>query len=167
MAEQICKRLLFRYGDLSVIGTQSNSTLDLSVFSFGLCLPEGVAFGRATLGASCLLQHVLVACTLLELHQAFQRRKLQTWTCRVARVLSVGWFRFIQNLDISLIVFLRVLLWLGPSEGGIVLDSSPRKHCMLARPWQGLRQLYSLFWSGCTSHRTHPVPTLARMPCSG
>ena len=37
------------------------------------------------------------------------------------RVLSVGWFHLIQDLDTSLIVFLRVTCsGLGPSEGGIV-----------------------------------------------
>ena len=58
-------------------------------------LPEGVAYGGANLETSCLLLHVLVACTLVELYQAFRNRKPQRWTCRVARVLSVGWFLLI------------------------------------------------------------------------
>ena len=69
----------------------------------------------------CFLLHVLVAYTLVELHRAFQRRKPQRWACRVARVLSVGWFRLIRDLDTSLIVFLRGLCsGLEPPEGGIV-----------------------------------------------
>ena len=75
----------------------------------------------ANLDASCILLHVLVACTLVELHQAFRRRKPQRWTCRVARVLSVGWFRLIHDLDTSLVVFLRGTgSGLGPPEVGIV-----------------------------------------------
>ena len=34
-------------------------------------LSEGMAYGRAKVEASCLLLHVVVACTLVELHQAF------------------------------------------------------------------------------------------------
>ena len=70
-------------------------------------LPEGMACGRANLEASCLLLHVVMACTLVELHRAIQRRKPERWACRVARVLSVGWFRPTQDLDTSLVVFLR------------------------------------------------------------
>ena len=72
-------------------------------------LPEGMAYGHAKVETSCLLLHVLVACTVVELHQAFRRRKPQRWACRVARVFSVGWFDLIRNLDTSLIVFLRGL----------------------------------------------------------
>ena len=54
-------------------------------------LPEGMAYGHAKMETSCLLLHVLVACTLVELRQAFCRRKPQRWACRVARVLNVGW----------------------------------------------------------------------------
>ena len=80
-----------------------------------------MAYGHAKVETSCLLLHVLVACTVVELHQAFRRRKPQRWACRVARVLSVGWFDLIRNLDTSLIVFLRGLCsGLGPYEGGIV-----------------------------------------------
>ena len=75
----------------------------------------------AKMETSCLVLHVLVACTLVELRQAFRRRKPQRWACRVARVLSVGWFDHIRNLDTSLVVFLRgICSGLGPSEGGIV-----------------------------------------------
>ena len=113
-ARRAVKRSPLGFGDLSVMGMQSNSTLVLSVFSF-------MAFGHATVETSCWLLHVLVACTLVELHQAFRRRKPQRWACRVARVLSVGWFRLIQDLDMSLVVFLRgTCSRLGPSEGGIV-----------------------------------------------
>ena len=80
-----------------------------------------MAYGHAKMETSCLVLHVLVACTLVELRQAFHRRKPQRWSCRVARVLSVGWFDRIRNLDTSLIVFLRgICSGLGPSEGGIV-----------------------------------------------
>ena len=70
-------------------------------------LPEGMAYGHAKVETSCLLLHVLVACTLVELRQAIRRRKPQRWACRVARALSVGWFDLIRNLDTSLVVFLR------------------------------------------------------------
>ena len=83
-------------------------------------LPEGMAYGHAKVETSCLLLHVLVACTVVELQQAFRRRKPQRWACRVARVLSVGWFDLIRNLDTSLIVFLRGLCSGLASEGGIV-----------------------------------------------
>ena len=84
-------------------------------------LTEGMAHGHANLETSCLLLHVLWACTLVELHQAFRRRKPQRWACRVVRVLSVGWFDHIRNLDTSLVVFLRGMCsGLGPSESGIV-----------------------------------------------
>ena len=80
-----------------------------------------MVFGHAHLETSCLLLHVLVASTLVELQRAFQLRKPQMWACRLARVLSVGWFRLIQNLDTFLIVFLRgSYSGLGPSEGVIV-----------------------------------------------
>ena len=82
---------------------------------FRTLLPEGMANGRGNLEASCVLFHVLVACTFVELHQAFR------WACRVARVLSVGWFRLIQDLDTSFVVFLRgTCSGLGLPEGGIV-----------------------------------------------
>ena len=81
----------------------------------------------------------------------------QRWACRVARVLSVGWFDLIRNLDTSLIVFLRGLcsgLW--PSEGGIVCGlfskevlyvgkaSVNRTHCpgLAARLTEHIRCLY-------------------------
>ena len=67
-------------------------------------LPEGMAHGHAKVETSCLPLHVLVACTLVEPHQAFRRRKPQRWACRVARVLSVGWFDLTRNLDTSLVV---------------------------------------------------------------
>ena len=45
----------------------------------------------------------------------------KTSEVRVARVLSVGWFSLIRDLDTSLIVFLRGLCsGLEPPEGGIV-----------------------------------------------
>ena len=50
-------------------------------------LPEGMAYGHVKMETSCLLLHILVACTLAELHQAFRRRKPQRWACRVARVV--------------------------------------------------------------------------------
>ena len=120
-------------------------------------LPEGMACGHAKVETSCLLMHVLVACTVVELHQAFRRRKPQRWACRVARVLSVGWFDLIRNLDTSLIVFLRCLCsGLGPSEGGIVYGlfskealyvgkaSVNRTHCpgLAARITEHVRCLY-------------------------
>ena len=120
-------------------------------------LPEGMAFGHAKVEASCLLLHVLVACTLVELRQAFRRRKPQRWACRVARVLSVGWFDLIKNLETSLVVFLRgICSGLGPSEGGIVYGlfskealyvgkaSVNRTHCpgLAARLTEHIRCLY-------------------------
>ena len=91
-------------------------------------LPEGTACGHARVETSCLLLHVLVACTLVELRQAFRRRKPQRWASRVARVLSVGWFDLIRNLDTSLAVFLRgICSGVGPSEGGIVYALSSKE----------------------------------------
>ena len=70
---------------------------------------------RAFCYTSWLLAH-LWSCS-----KAFRRRKPQRWACRVARVLSVVWFRLIQDLDTSLVVFLRgACSGLGPPEGGIV-----------------------------------------------
>ena len=120
-------------------------------------LPEGMACGHAKVETSCLLLHVLVACTLVELRQAFRRRMPQRWTCRVARVLSVGWFDLIRNLDTSLVVFLRgICSGLGSSEGGIVYGlfskeglyigkaSVNRTHCpgLAARLTEHIRCLY-------------------------
>ena len=89
-------------------------------------LPEGMACWRANVQASCLLLHVLVACTLVELHQAFRRRKPWRWACRVARVPSVVWFRLIQDLYTSLVVHLR-----GTCSG--LGRAFPRKRSLLAR----------------------------------
>ena len=120
-------------------------------------LPEIMAYGHAKVETSCLLPHVLVACTVVELHQPFRRRKPQRWACRVARVLSVGGFDLIRYLDTSLIVFLRGLCsGLGPSEGGIVYGlfskealyvgkaSVNRTHCpgLAARLTEHIRCLY-------------------------
>ena len=120
-------------------------------------LPECMAYGHAKVETSRLLLRVLVACTLVELHQAFRRRKPQRWACRVARVLSVGWFRLIQDLDASLVVFLRgTCSGLGPAEGG-------RWNCVWTLlqgrvvSWQGICQSHTLSRSGCASHRTYPV----------
>ena len=84
-------------------------------------LPEGMAFGHAKMETSCLLLHVLLACTLVELRQAFRRRKPQMWACRVARVLNVGWFDHIRNLDTSFRVW-------GLLKMELCTDSSPRKN---------------------------------------
>ena len=120
-------------------------------------LPEGMAFGHTKMETSCLVLHVLVACTLVELRQAFRRRKPQRWACRVARVLSVGWFDHIRNLDTSLVVFLRgICSGLGPSEDRIVYGlfskevlyvgkgSVNRTHCpgLAARLTEHIRCLY-------------------------
>ena len=84
-------------------------------------LPEGMAYGHVKIETSCLALHVSAACTLVELRQALRRRKLQRWACRVARVLCVGWFDHIRNLDTPLVVFLRgICSGLGLSGGGIV-----------------------------------------------
>ena len=85
-------------------------------------VPEGMAHGHANGGNVVLVAACLGGVhTLVELHRALRRRKPQRWACRVARVLSVGWLHLIQNLDTSLIVFLRgTCSGLGPSEGGIV-----------------------------------------------
>ena len=120
-AKRACKRSLCGYGDLSHMGSAVGQyTWALSVL-IRILLPEGMAYGHAKVETSCLLLHVLVACTLVELRQAFRRRKPQRWACRVARVLSVGWFDLIWNLDTSLVVFLRgICSGLGTSQGGIV-----------------------------------------------
>ena len=56
----------------------------------------------------------------------------------MARVLSVGWFDLIRNLDTSPVVFLRgTCSGLGPSEGGIVYGlSRPTEHirCLKKNP---------------------------------
>ena len=98
-------------------------------------------------GTSCLVLHVLVACTLVELRQAFRRSKPQR--CRVARVLSVGWFDHIRNLDTSLIVFLRgIYTGLWPSEGGIVY---------------GLFSKEASYVGKASVHRTHCPGLAARL----
>ena len=122
-------------------------------------LPEGMAYEHAILETSCLLLCVLVACTLVVLHQALQRRKPQRWACCVARVLSFGWFRITQDLDTSLVVLLRsVCSGLGPPEGGLVYglfsnealyigkSSVSRTHCLglAARLTGQIRFLYAL-----------------------
>ena len=56
-------------------------------------------------------------CTFVELHQAFRRRKPQRWTCRVARVLSVGWFRLIHDLDTSRCILVWYMFGSGSSRG--------------------------------------------------
>ena len=66
---------------------------------------ESMAYGHAKVEASCLVLHVSVACTLVELRQALRRRKPQRWACRVCRALSVGWFEHVQNLNISHCIF--------------------------------------------------------------
>ena len=97
-------------------------------------VPEGIACGHANVETSCLVLHVLVACTLVELHQAFRPRKPQRWACRVARVLSVGWFHLIQDLDTSLIVFVRgTCSSLGPSESGIVYGLFSKEASYIAK----------------------------------
>ena len=107
--------------------------------------PEGMSYGRANLEASCLLlHHVLVACTLVELHKAFRRRMPQRWACRVARVLSAGWFRLIQDLDTSLVVHVRV--WVLHKVGlwsGLHVSHNIYGACRLGRkdanePWYRL-----------------------------
>ena len=93
-------------------------TWALSVLIWTL-LPEGMAYGHAKVE--------LVACTLVELRQASRRRKPQRWTCRVARILSVGWFDLVRNLDTSLVRFWGLL------KMGLCADSPGRKRCTLAR----------------------------------
>ena len=113
-------------------------------------LTEGMAYGHAKVETSCLLLHVLVACTLVELRQAFRRRKRQRWECRVARVLSVGWFDLIRNLDTSLVVFLRsICSGLGISEGGRVY---------------GLFSKEGLYVGKAFVNRTHCPGLAARLP---
>ena len=69
--------------------------------------------------------------------------------CRVARVLSVGWFDHIRNLDTSLVVFLRgICSGLGPSEGGIVY---------------GLFSKEALYIGKASVHRTHCPGLAARL----
>ena len=73
------------------------------------------------LEASCLLLHVLVACTLVELHPAFRRRKPHRWACQVAKVTQC---RVVSSHSrsghISCCVLARYMFGLGPPEGGIV-----------------------------------------------
>ena len=103
------------------MGMQWNSTLGLSVFSLGPCYQMGWPVGMRSWKRRACCCMSWWACTLVELRQAFRRRKPQRWACRVARVLSVGWFDHVRNLNISLVVFLRgTCSGLGPSEGGIV-----------------------------------------------
>ena len=110
----------------------------------------GMACGRANLEASCLLLHVLVACTLVELHKAFRRREPQRWACRVATVLSVGLFRLIQDLHTSLVVFLRgTCSDLGPPEGGIVYGLFSKEALQIGKA--SVSGTHSPM-SGCTSH---------------
>ena len=116
-AKRACMRSSLGFGDLSVIGMQSNSTLGLSTCSFLKAWLMGVQIWKHR--AYCCMSWW--ACTLVELPQAFRRRKPQRGACRVARVLSVGWFRLIQDLDTSLVVFLRgTCSGLAPPEGGFV-----------------------------------------------
>ena len=125
----------------------------LQLQHFRTLLSEGMAYGHAKLETSCLLLHVLVACTLVELRQAFRRRKPQRWACRVARVLSVGWFDLIRNLDTSPVVFLRgTCSGLGPSEGGIVYGlSRPTEHirCLKKKTRYRLLRRCSFLSIGC------------------
>ena len=71
------QRLLLGFGDLFVMGMQSNSFRGLSAFSFDLWFLKALLLGMQMWKPSCLVLHVLVACTLVELHQAFRRRKPQ------------------------------------------------------------------------------------------
>ena len=124
-----------------------------------------VRHGNAIVDSECSLRtlplegmqlHVLVACTLVELHQAFQRRKPERWACRVARVFGVGWFRLIQDLDTSLVELLRgTCNGLVPPEGGIVCGLVSKEGQLF---WEGISKSDTLSISGRTSHRTYPVP---------
>ena len=135
--------IVWVWGSVREVNAIEQHTWALGVFIRTL-LQESMAFGHANLETSCLLMHVLVACTLVELHRAFQRRKPQRWACREAMVLSVGWFRLI--LDTSLIILLRGMCsGLGLSEGGIVYGLFSKEALHIGK-------------AHCTSHRTHPVP---------
>ena len=61
------------------------------------------------------------------------KHRAYCWACRVA-MLSVGWFRLIQDMDTSLVVFLRgTCLGLGPPQGGIVCGLFSKEAFFLAR----------------------------------
>ena len=119
------------------MGMRWNSALGLSVFSLGPCYQKawlmGFGDGNVVLGAACLGG--------VYWWQAFRRRKPQRWACRIARVLSVGWFDHIRTLDTFLFVLLRgICSGLGPSEGGIVY---------------GLFSKEALFFGKASVNRTH------------
>ena len=107
--ESMQEVIVWVWGSVTHRNVVEQHTWALSVLIRTL-LPEGMAYVHAKMETSCLFLHVLVACTLVELRQAFRSRKPQSWACCVARVLSVGWFDHIRNLDTSLVVFLA---WFG------------------------------------------------------
>ena len=86
-----------------------------------------MAYGRANLELSCPLLHVVVACALVELHQAFPRRKPQRCARRVVPGYSV-WCGSSKIWTHLLHVRVWVLL-----KVELCMVSSQRKRCILAR----------------------------------